>query len=99
MAEHHRRYRQDPDAIGLSGSVAPDLGRRPVSPGDRILLTTASRYFAVTPRLMNAVAAAHADSSLQYWIAALAEAARSSAAPEGVTIVAAEVGRVTSFVT
>lgn len=84
-------------AVGLSGSIVPDIGYVPADPGDRIFLTTASRYFAFTLRIVNAVAAAHAGSPLQNCVAALADAVGSSAAPEGITIVAAEIARSASF--
>ena len=86
-------------AVGLSGSIVPDIGHVPTDPGDRVFLTTASRYFAFTPRIMNVVATAHAGSPLQQCVAVLADAVGSSAAPEGITIVAAEVARPASFVT
>jgi hypothetical protein len=70
-----------------------------VNPGDRVFLTTASRYFAFTARIVNAIASAHAGSPLQNCVAALADAVQSSAAPEGVTIVAAEIARAASFIT
>ena len=129
-------------AVGVSANLVPDIGHMQVDLGDRIFLTTASRYFTFTPMIMDATAVAHAGSPLHKVVAALADAAladaaladsaladtalvdaaladaaladaaladaawadaaladivRSSAAPEGVTIVAAEVARPTSF--
>jgi hypothetical protein len=85
-------------AVGNSPEVVPDIGHEQVAVGDRIFLTTTSRYFAFTPKIMNAVTAAHDGSSLHDCAAALADAVRSSGTPEGVTIVVAEVGRPASFV-
>lgn len=85
-------------AVGLSGSIVPDIGYMPTEPGDRVFLTSASRYFTFTPKIVNAVVVAHAGSSLQRCVAALTDAVGSSAAPEGITIVAAEVARPGSFV-
>lgn len=122
-------------AVGVSHDLVPEIGHVQVDLGDRIFLTTASRYFTFTPMIMNAIA--HAGSPLHEVVAALTDAAladtaladaaladaaladaaladaaladtaltdaaladivRSSAAPEGVTIVAAEVARPTSF--
>ena len=134
-------------AVGVSANLVPDIGHMQVDLGDRIFLTTASRYFTFTPMIMDAIAIAHTGSPLHKVVAALADAAladtalvdaaladaaladaaladaaladaaladaawadaaladaalaeivRSSAAPEGVTIVAAEVARPTSF--
>jgi len=78
-------------AVGLSGSTVPDIGCLPAEPGDRVFLTSTSRYFAFTPKILNAGVAAHAGSPLQDCVTALIDAVGSAAAPEGVTIVAAEV--------
>lgn len=85
-------------AVGLSANLVPDIGQVPVDDGDWIFLTTASRHFAFTPRIMDAVVGAHRGSPLHECVAALANAVKSSAAPEGVSIVAAEVARRDSFV-
>ena len=84
-------------AVGLSPEVVPDLGHVPAGVGDRIFLTTASRYFTFTPEVMSAITAAQAGSSLHDCAAALAGAVRAAGTPEGVTIVVAEVGRLASF--
>lgn len=122
-------------AVGVSPDLVPDTGQVPVAQGDRIFLTTASRYVTFTSAIMNdsaraggplrTVVAALADAALSDAVlaeaalsdaaladaalaeagpadavladAALAAAVRSAAAPEGVTIIAAEVGRPASF--
>jgi hypothetical protein len=84
-------------AVGLSGSIVPDIGYLPAEPGDRVFLTSASRYFAFTPKIVNAVVAAHAESPLRQCAAALTDAVGSSAAPEAITVIAAEVARPASF--
>jgi hypothetical protein len=84
-------------AVGVTADVVPDIGLVTMDAGDRIFLTTASRYFAFSSKVMNTIAIGHGESPLQDCVAALAEAVRSSAAPEGVTIVAAEVARPGSF--
>jgi hypothetical protein len=84
-------------AVGVAADVVPDIGLVTMDAGDRIFLTTASRYFAFSPRVMNTIAIDHTESPLQDCVAALADAVRSSAAPEGVMIVAAEVARPVSF--
>jgi hypothetical protein len=84
-------------AVGVAADVVPDIGQEATDAGDRIFLTTASRYFAFSPKIMNTITIAYAESPLHDCVAALADAVRASAAPEGVTIVAAEVARPASF--
>jgi hypothetical protein len=84
-------------AVGMSGNLMPDIGQVPVDAGDRIFLTTASQYFSFTPAIMDAIAIARAGDPLHDCLTALADAVRSSAAPEGVTIVAAEIAHPASF--
>jgi hypothetical protein len=84
-------------AIGVAPAVVADVGQLPVSLGDRIFLTTASRFFAFTLEIIETITAVRAGSPLHDCVGALAEAVLPAADPEGVTIVAAEITRSASF--
>lgn len=84
-------------AIGLTGELKPDIGRRPVEVGDRIYLTTKSPYFTFTGRLMNGTVGDRAGRPLHEAIATLAEAVNSSSTPDEVMIVGAELARPATF--
>jgi len=78
-------------AVGLSQDVVADIGQAAVKAGDRVFLTTASPAFSFAPETMDGIALAYAPEPLQDCAAALADAARPSAGPESITVVAAEV--------
>ncbi|HEY1823607.1 MAG TPA: hypothetical protein VGG83_27080 [Trebonia sp.] len=80
-------------AVGLTAELAPDIGTKQIGLGDRVFMATANPYFAVPTKLIQTIAAAHADQSLQDCVAALADALEPAAAPDGLTILAAEVAR------
>jgi serine/threonine protein phosphatase PrpC len=84
-------------AVGLSQDVVPDINRAAVEPGDRVFLTTAGPAFSFTPETLGAIALAHSGESLDDCAAALAEFAKSSGSPEGITVLAAEVARSAMF--
>jgi serine/threonine protein phosphatase PrpC len=80
-------------AVGLGADLEPDVEQEPVDVGDRIFLTTASRSFAVSRSLMDAVAGLLADQPLPDVVAELAAAVTSSGAAEEVVILGGEVAR------
>jgi hypothetical protein len=84
-------------AVGLAKDLVPEVGREPVDLGDRVFLATASPYLAVPPKLVETIAAAHADQPLRDCVAALADAIGPAATAEGLTILAAELARPASF--
>jgi serine/threonine protein phosphatase PrpC len=84
-------------AVGFTTDLAPDVGELPAGIGDRIFIVTATPYYALPAAAVKSIAADHADKPLADCVTALVEAARSAAAPEGITIVAAELSRSPSF--
>jgi hypothetical protein len=83
-------------AVGLNADLTPAIGVQPVVPGDRVFLTTTSRSCLVTPAMVDA--ATRSAGSLLDCAAALAGSVRPQAAAEGITVVAAEVAGIASFV-
>ncbi len=84
-------------AVGLSKDVVPDINHAAVEPGDRLFLTTASPAFSFTAKTLGDIVLAYSGAPVYDCAAALAEYARSSASPEGITVVAAEIGHSAMF--
>ena len=84
-------------AVGYTADLTPDIGELPAGIGDRVFIVTATPYYALPAAVLKSIAADHADKPLADGVTALAEAARAAAAPEGITIVAAELSRSPSF--
>lgn len=80
-------------AVGLGADFEPDVGREPVGVGDRIFLITASRSFAVSRSLVDAVACPLADRPLPEVVSELAAAVTSADPAEEIVIVGGEVAR------
>jgi serine/threonine protein phosphatase PrpC len=84
-------------AVGFTADLTPDIGELPAGIGDRVFIVTATPYYVLPAAVLKSIAADHADKPLADCVTALAEAARAAAAPEGITIVAAELSRSPSF--
>jgi hypothetical protein len=84
-------------AVGLTAELTPDIGEVPVGIGDRIFVLTTTPYYALPAEVMKSIVAGYADKPLAECVTALVEAARPAAAPEGITLVAAELSRSPSF--
>jgi serine/threonine protein phosphatase PrpC len=84
-------------AVGFTADLTPDIGELPAGMGDRVFIVTATPYYALPAEALKSIAVDHADKPLADCVTALAEAARAAAAPEGITIVAAELSRSPSF--